>query len=248
MKVQVSGFLHFISTLSALSLVQKSLAEKQDICDACCDGLWGSSCYLTFNTDPSYTCTKCDEILQYCRPPRCGDFCTSDADCFGSYFNDSCTICDHKKAVTPGDTPRGKCVQPICSIRCDTGAFSCSGAADTCTICNPDNNLCKQPKCGDNCTVDQECKGAGSCTKCGELGDEPLETLYFRLLWMICSSLLDYYFVFGQSKEKNNCAKPKCGTACTPFNDDACAGADTCKICGRKSCCLHIKLSFYILC
>jgi hypothetical protein len=80
------------------------------------------------------------------------------------------------------------------------------------------------------------------------LGDEPLETLYFRLLWMICSSLLDYYFVFGQSKEKNNCAKPKCGTACTPFNDDACAGADTCKICGRKSCCLHIKLSFYILC
>ncbi len=104
-----------------------------------------------------------------------------DADCFGSYYNDSCTICDNDQGGS------GKCKKPECGSICQSG-FSCS-SSDLCTMCDPATTLCKMPACGGVCTTDAECKGTGTCTKCAELGGESFASFFLRFA-------IGYFFLF----------------------------------------------------
>ncbi len=134
MKGQISDFLHFASTILVLSLFQNSLAA--DYCPNCCGGYIYSGCETVCYDDPSYNnrCTKCSEYPHTCVQPICGDSCTIDEECFGSYHNDSdsyrCTSCDTS----------GICVKPGYGTTC-TKDETCSGADDGCTKCDKECKL-----------------------------------------------------------------------------------------------------------
>lgn len=193
MKVHGKSPLQITAPIFVLYLTQSSLANL------CLMGYtFPEECYGELKNN------KCTYAAGTCRQPVCGDTCFDERQCFGAYYNDSCTNCD---AITT------KCVKPKFGTPCNYDE-SCSGADDGCTKCDLDGGMssyfscgvhyficfcltihilacsfhlnssqkiflhkdgtCMQPACGDNCTSDMVCKGTVSCTKCGKFRADSL--------------------------------------------------------------------------